>query len=278
MFRLAFVWVALVAVAFAVDLNVLRTAKNPQVLLNTALECARSQDSASLSALTESLGSTSFLTRLDSKEDYLGPPQNLRLARILREIAQNPTAHQVLIALTNSSAFTSFEPRQELLIRSLVAVRPAPKDAIHFWELHSAPTSPYLHVTIDALADNLSEPALKLLESRVIDPRYSREFRVAWMRDAILRHRTDLAMLQTCEHMLTTTLPVAMRPELVEALFDYHREWYRSEHPPRPPDLDIASSEARAELRKICEYALKEVRLAPTQATAVRKTLSELAK
>jgi hypothetical protein len=273
----ALVWAASATVAFAVDLTALKTAKDPQVLLDTALECARSQEPASLNALTESLGSASFLGRLDSKADYQAPPQQLRLAQILATIADNPAAHRVLIALTSQSAFTSFEPRQELLIRSLAAVRPAPAEAIRFWELHSTPTSPYLHVTVDALADNLSEPALQLLEKRVVDPKYDREFRIAWMRDPILRHRTDLAMLLICEHMLTTTLSAAMRPQLVEALCDYRREWYGSDSAPRPPDLGRASGEARAELRKICELALSGVRLTESQKAAVQSTLSQLA-
>jgi|SRR5580658_542217 hypothetical protein len=277
MLRRAFVWMASAAVAFAVDLTLLKTAKDPRVLLDTALACARSQDPANLNALTEALGSPSFLARLDSRADYQGPPQDLRLARVMREIAGNAAAQQVLVALTKQPVFTSFEPRQELLIRSLAAVRPAPEEAIHFWGLHSAPSSPYLHVTMDALADNLSEPALRLLEKRVTDPRYDRESRIAWMRDPILRHRTDLAMLLICEHMLTTSLPAAMRPALVEALCDYRREWYGSETRPRPPELRQASPEARAELRKICELALGSIRLSEMQKAAVRKTLGELA-
>jgi hypothetical protein len=278
MLREALVCLMSVCAAQAVDSTLLKTSKDPQVLMRTAVDCAQSRDATDWNALLEALGSSSFLSRLDNNDDYLGPPQQLRLAKVVGALMENRAAHGTLVALTEKPAFTSFEPRQELLIRALAAVRPAPEAAIRFWNSQSMPDSAYLHVTMDALADNHSEPALALLEKKFADRRFEAEDKIAWMRGPILRNRTDPTLLRACEQMLTKTLPSALRSRLVEALTDYHREWYRSEHPPRPPDLGAAPSEARVELRKICDYALKEVRLAPTQATAVRRTLTELTK
>lgn len=261
----------LACVAYAADPAALKTSRNPGQLLETALECARSARSADHDALLEALGSAEFLGRLDSKQEYQAPPRQLRLARVMDALAQNPAAHHVLTALTARRVFTSFEPRQELLIRSLAAVRPAPEAAIRFWNSHAAPDAPYLTVTIDALADNGSEPALDLLATKLADPRLDREDRIAWMRDAVLRHRNEPAMLKMCRRLLEGNLAAPLKPSLVEALFDYRESWYLSDQPPRPPDIRRASPEAIAEFRAIGELALKQLRLTPPQRAAVQK-------
>ncbi|HJT88031.1 MAG TPA: hypothetical protein VJ732_09245 [Bryobacteraceae bacterium] len=242
-------------------------------------KCSRdpaSQSPADLNALLEALSSPSFLNRLDSQEEYLGPPDKLRLARVMRALTDNPTGHPLLVALTAKRSFTSLEQRQDLLIRALAGVRPAPEAAVRFWERNSTPDAVYLQVTIDALADNSSQPALALLEKRLADPRYDPDEKVAWMRDPVLRHRGDLEMLRICERLLAGRLPAALRPDLVEALCDYRPEWYLSERPPRPPAIATFTPEARAELRKICQLALQQVKLSDGQKQAVRKTLAEL--
>lgn len=258
------------------DPSVLKTSKDPQVLLRAALDCAAGPNPDDLKALGEALSSPAFLTRLDSKDEYLGPTQKLRLARVLDALMDNPAGHDVLVGLTVKPAFTALEQRRDLLIRALAAVRPAPDAAIRFWERNSTPGAPYLQVTIDALADNLSEPALALLEKKFADPRFEEEDKIAWMRDPVLRHRADVRMLRTCERMLAGSLPPALRPELVEALCDYKREWYLSEKPPLPPPPDAYAPEARAELRKICELALHEVKLTDSQKAAVLKTQTQM--
>lgn len=262
--------------AQAADSVLLDKSKDPQVLVQTAVDYARSGTSADLKALLDALGSSNFLSRLDSEDAYLGSPQKLRIAKVIEALMANDAAHGVLVGLTGKPAFTSSEPRQELLIRALVVVRPSPEAAIRFWDSQSTPDSAYLHITIEALADNHSEPALALLERKFADQQFETEDKIAWMRGPLLRNRTDPGILLTCERMLRNGLPEALRARLVEALCDYHRAWYLSEHPPRPPELSAATPEARTELRKICEMALKQVRLTPAQATAVRKTLAQL--
>jgi hypothetical protein len=262
--------------AFAADPAILTTSRNPRLLLDTALECASGTRAAEHDALLNALGSADFLARLDSKEEYLAPPRQLRLARIMDALARNPAGHRVLVSLTAQRAFTNFEPRQELLIRALAAVRPAPEAAIRFWNSHAGPEAPYLTVTIDALADNGSEPALALLSTKLTDARIDREDRIAWMRDAVLRHRDGAGMLNMCERILTGSLAADLRPFLVEALFDYRESWYLSDKPPAPPDLRSAAPESRAKLRQIGAIALKQVRLTAQQRAAVVKALSAM--
>lgn len=260
------------------DQFVLEHSDDRQLLMKTAVKFARSESPDDHNLLLSHLGSEHFLNRLDSPEDYQAPPKQLRLARVVKTLMSSPTpwGKEVLVSLTQERSFVSFEPRQDLLIRALVVVRPAPKEAVRFWNEHSQPRSPYLHVTIDALADNGSPSALALLEQKMADPQFNRSYKMAWMRDPILRHRTELAMLQTCERMLANSLPSELRPSLVEALFDYKPEWYRSCQPPQPQPWQAMSDEARNLLRVIGNQALQFVPLYPSQEARVRAVLREI--
>lgn len=262
----------------AKDPTVLERSTDPQLLMKTAAEFAASPQPADHNVLLRYLETESFLNRLDSAEDYLAPPKQLRLARIIVTLMKNPApaSKEVLVSLTQEPHFTNFEPRQELLIRALVSVRPAPMDAARFWNEHSQPESPYLHLTIFVLADNGSPNALTLLERKMADPKLEAEDKVSWMRDPILRHRNDVPMLETCARLLAGALPADLRPQLVEALCDYRPEWYLSCDPPVPPSRQLMSDEARNLLRAFCNHALQKIPLDPQQKLAVETTLREI--
>jgi hypothetical protein len=262
----------------AKDPAVLEHSTDRQLLMKTATEFALSPHPADHNVLLRSLESESFLSRLDSAEDYLAPPKQLRLARIMMSLMKNPapSSKEVLVSLTQEARFVSFEPRQELLIRALVSVRPAPLDAARFWNEHSQPESPYLHLTIFMLADNGSPNALILLERKMADPNLEADDKISWMRDPILRHRNEVPMLETCARMLGGSLPADLRPRLVEALCDYRIEWYLSCEPPVPPPRHAMSEQARALLGAICNRALKDIPLEPQVEVAVETTLREI--
>jgi hypothetical protein len=262
--------------AQSADVSVLRDADDRSTLLRAALNCAASKDPAVQKELAAQLGTAAFLERLDSRADSEGPSHTLRLARVLQAMAENPAGHPGLVSLTSSPAFTTFEPREELLIRSLAAVRPAPAAAVRFWSEQSHPDSPYLHVTIAALVENGSRPALDLLEKRMADRHIDPEDKIAWMRDPILRHRTDVAVLAACERLLSRGLPAKLRAPLLEALTSFDRRWYRSEHPPVAPAWKDASSDAREVLRRICDNAVKELSLSAAQRDAIHRTLVDI--
>jgi hypothetical protein len=264
----------------AKDPTVLDRSTDRQLLLKTAVEFALSPHPADHNVLLRHLETESFLNRLDSADDYLAPPKQLRLARIMMSLMKNnaPSSKEVLVSLTQETRFTNFEPRQELLIRALVSVRPAPMDAARFWNEHSQPESPYLHLTIFALCDNGSPNALTLLERKMADTSLDAEDKVSWMRDPILRHRNELPMLETCARLLAGSLPAELRPQLVEALCDYRIEWYLSCEPPTPPSRALMSDDSRALLRAICNHALQKLPLDPQQKLAVETTLREIGK
>lgn len=261
------------------DLTILRQSRDQRDLMKTAVDFAASDQAVDHSVLLEFLNSSSFLNRLDTEEEYLNSaPKQLHIARVVRTLMDNPApvSKGTLLALARGGDFVSFEPRQELLVRALVAVRPSPPEAIKYWDSQSQPDSINLHLTIDALCDNGSEPAIGLLEKKLADPQQEFEYRVLWMRSSMLRHRNDLPLLRVCERMITSTLPPELRPLLVEALCDYHREWYLSCKPPKPPPRIEATPEAKEQLRKICQFARDNVQLTPGQRAAVESTLLEV--
>ena len=259
---------------------ILMKSASPQELLKAALPYARSPEPGEQRTLAEAMASEDFLNRLDSQQDYLRyPPQQLRLARVFKILFTSMTeaAKETLVSLTAAHAFNTFDPREELLVKALAVVRPAPPEAIRYWQAHSLPDSVHLTFTIKALCDNGSDPAIGLLERKLADPEQEFDFKLLWMRDPILRHRNDVPLLKGCEHMVTGGLPQELRPLLVEALCDYRRdEWYRSCSPPVPPARALASHEAKDCLRRICRYAKDNLSLDPTQTAAVEQTLVEI--
>jgi hypothetical protein len=248
-------------------------------LLSATLLLARSPQPADQQALLHQLTDSNFLERLDSMSDYIQQAAgSLRLSRVMAALATNTAApaHQTLVSLTESVPFTCLEPRQELLVRALASVRPAPPEAVRFWDAQSQPDSINLHSTIAALCDNGSEPAIALLELKFADPNQEVSYKRAWLHDDVLRHRNDLILLRACNRMLRRGLPGELRPVLVESLCDYQADWYFSEPPPQPPPRDAATPDARAVLRRICDYALHDVTLTASQKAAVKRTLKEL--
>lgn len=260
------------------DTSVLQNSNDSRALMKSTVKLANSESAQDHSTLVAYLAREEFLNRLDSEDDYLGQPTQLRLARVLKFLMENrsTSAKQALVSLSQKAEFVSFEPRQELMVRALVAVRPAPMEAVRFWDEHSQADAALLHVTIAALCDNGTPNALALLMRKMSDLEFEDENKIAWMRDPILRHRNDPPMLRTCDTMLEGGLPRHLQPYLVESLFDYQPEWYLSCNPPNaPPRLEM-TDEARSVLRKIGNYALHNISLEPATTVAVRSGLEQI--
>jgi len=260
------------------DAALLETSQDPDELLDVADQFAAGLSTADREVVLRALTSDGFLNRLDSEEDYQAPPRQLRLARILKTLMDAPDAGAgVLVRLTQSPVFVALEPRQNLLIRALAAVRPAPEQAVAFWRRHSTPDAVWRHVTVWALGENGSAPALALLEEILSDPAQDPDEKVAWMHDAVLVHRNSPEMLAMAERLLGGGLDPALRPDLVESLFDYRPDdWYLECTPPEPPPRAAMSRDARERLRRIGERALAEVELTEEQQANVRAVLEAL--
>jgi len=262
--------------------KVLETSTDPKELMNAAIAAARSTEPSVHDLLQKHLGNKEFLGRLDSEADYKQAAKfKLRVSRVVEALGRNPapSAQKAFVAVAGDKVFLAEDERIIALIQASAHVRPAPAELVKFWDAHCQPEDGFTPTTVSALVDNGSPPALALLEKKFADPKHEDGDKHAWMRTRVLTHRTDLPLLQACERMLKGSLPLPLRPALVEVLFDYRPgEWYRPATVVSPPDLRKASPEALAEMRKVGELALKVVKLNETQKRAVEKTLEEIKK
>jgi hypothetical protein len=258
----------------------METLQEPRALVAVACRYAASERAASHADLLSYLDSRDFLLRLNSEQEYVSlPPKHLHVARVIKTLmdSPHPVSKNTIVALTGARNFRSFEQLEDLLVRALAEVRPSPPQAIAYWDKHSQPESDNLHLVIEAIFTNGSDPALALFERKIADEGQEVECRTIWLRDPMLRHRNDIAVLQCCERMVVQgTVPGDMRVLVVEALCDYQRDWYLACSKPRPPLRVLASSDSRKILRSICEFAKDKLSLSPEQQIAVETTLAEL--
>lgn len=264
----------------AKEVAVLRASKEPKQLVDTAVEFAASEQASDQSALFDFLNSTEFLLRVNTEREYeTSRPKQLRIAKVIRVLrdSQHGASKTTLLRLARGGDFIRGSwLRQELLVRALVSIRPAPPEAIGYWDRQSLPTEVNRHITIDMLCENGSDPAMALLERKLLDPDQEPEYKVAWIRDGMLRHRNDEPLLRASERMIAHTLPTDLRLVLLEALCTYDRDWYPGCSRPKPPPRLLAQAPARQVLRRICRFALDNLELSFPLETAVKATLLEI--
>jgi len=263
----------------AKDTNILATSNDPAQLSKTSVEFAASDQTADHTVLLHHLNAAGFLGRLDSAADLaMSAPKSLRVAKVIKTLRDNPTpvSKQTLIGLSRGGGFIAEEPRQWLLIYALVVVRPPPPEVISFWDAQCHPDADYPNDAANAICDNATKESMALMEKKLVTPDFENERKIAWMRGPMIRHRNDLPLLEASERMITTTLPMELRPSLVQALCDYSPRWYYSCDPPKPPPRALASKPALAVLRRICEYSEAKLTLEPEVEAAVEKTLIEV--
>ncbi len=258
--------------------QVLQSSEDSAELVVAAVTLARGAEPREHETLLKSLQSTAFLGRLDSEEDYQRPRRMLRVASVLDALAENkaPSAREVLVSLTQNPSFLDFPSRAELLIEASVVIRPATPEVVKFWQKHLDADDVYVTLVIDALLENGTAPALELLEKTMADEAYDDETKISWMRVSLLPHRNDTPLLRSCERMLEGGLPEHLRPNLVEVLFDWQETWYRPSNLISCPNPAELGASARAQLRKIGQYALSNVKLDGKQRQAVEDTLEQL--
>ena len=126
------------------------------------------------------------------------------------------------------------------------------------------------------MCENGTDPALALLEKKLLEPDQEMEFKIVWIRDPMLRHRNDAPLLRASERMITRTLPPDLRLVLLEALCSYDPDWYPGCAKPKPPPRVLASAEAKQVLRRICKFAKEQMDLPPEINAAVNVTYTEI--
>ena len=262
------------------DLSLLRSSREPKVLIQTAVEFAASDQPSDHVALNGVLNSLDFLGRLNSPHEYdtLSTKQ-LKVAKVLRVLRDSPhaPAKTTLTSLAQGGPFIADNwRRQELLVRALVGVRPATPPAVKYWDEQSRPTAVNRHVTIEMLCDNGTDPALALLEKKLVDSIQEKIYKVSWIHAFMLTHRNELPLLQASERMITTSLPIDLRFVLLETLCDYDAGWYPCCFHPNPPSRLLIKDDAKEVLRRICRYSEENLDLNPALRSAVEKTLLEI--
>jgi len=268
-------WILACAVSAAASASGSSAAKAPSTPLAAAIGDAQSDDAKRHAGLLANLKTAAFLRTLDSAADYAEAARlHLHVDQVVEALARNPapSAQSAFLALIANPAYLAEDDRVTGLIRASSNVRPAPAALVRFWGRYSRHDDGFTPITIDALVNNGSAPAIALLERKFADPSHPDDDKVAWMHSSILTHRNDLQLLLGCERMLRSTLKKKLRPQLVETLFDYlPGEWFRPAVSYSPPELGAASPEALTQLVRIGDYALKSVALSPRQAAAVDK-------
>jgi hypothetical protein len=259
--------------------KILQDSSDARELSKAAVALARGADPAAHQTLLRHLTASEFLLRLDSAEDYLGYPKRLRLRRVLDELARNPApaGHKTLAALAGDSTFVGEPARADLLIMACAVVRPAPPEVVAFWDAHCLPDDGFCNLTIEALVQNGSPPAMALLSRKLADRHFEEEDRVNWMRSSILTHRNDAGLLAICEPLLKGTLDETLRVPLVEVLFDYKpAEWYAPATVLEPPPRAALAPDAGEILARIGRHALDRLSPPADLAEKVKLTLETL--
>ena len=245
--------------------TVLQQSRNRKELRNMAKIYAASPEVPDQSVLYRYLDSREFLNRLNTEAEYMRfPARSLDAASIIQTLMEHnsPAARATLVNLTQSSGFQAYDPLVELLIRGLAADIPASPRTVGYWDQHSQPDSGYLHLVIQVLFINRSDPAMKLFEQKLNDPRQQDEAKEIWLRADLLPKRNHLSVLQACERMIIgPTVLEAWHEGILEGLFDYNESWYLSCRKPRPPLRVMAPAESKEVLGRIGKHALTKMEL-----------------
>ena len=252
---------------------------DPGDLYSHTCQLARSTNGNDIAALYRRLSDASFLEQLDSTDAYDGPAVHLRVAGVMQTLAENSTiqAEALLLYLTQSSVYLAERARVELLIQALVKIRPAPAEAVAFWEKHFQPEDGYTPITVWALLNNGSEPAIALFERKMLDVNFPETEREYWLKAEVLQHRNDLSLLQACNRLLESSLEEQYRLLLIDVIFDYQPDdWYGARYRYKPPPREHASKEAIDELRALGYKSLQTQPLIKHQQKMVKQVLRDI--
>src|SRR5690349_18339748 len=140
--------------------DVLRTETDPRRLVHAAQELAVSTSVQDQSALYQFLTHTDLLQRLDDDERYEGDRRLLRVRRVIDRLRRNPAGHATLAALAADRTFLAHPSRIDLMILACADLRPPPAQALQLWDHFSQPEDGFGFLTIEAIVQNGTPPAI----------------------------------------------------------------------------------------------------------------------
>jgi hypothetical protein len=216
-----------------------------------------------IAEIGKALTSAEQLLDLNTQEEYDQLQTHLlAVYPILMGLAQNENrAAQDLIAdLSGNAEFLAEPGRLEGLLLVLPHVPTLPAEAIDLLQDATDPDSESLEVAIEVIFETGNPAALELFAEQVSNEEQDVELVQDWMRDPMLRHRADPAVVRMSIDLVTKPgFDRERKNSLVEAMFDYRpKDWYLTpasddQSLPKPPARDRISKEARNLLSELAE-------------------------
>lgn len=246
---------------------------------------AGSRLGADLAEVEVALTSEQHLLRLNTSDEYSQlPAAKLALEPILAKLSRNssPPAAQIIGLLCTNKVFLAEESRAECLLQTLPAIHPLPAQALSLLRKSLEPDSSSSEIAIRALFDSGEKPALDLFSEEVLGGRQDPVVVKGWMRDPLLRHRTDVGVLQmSLELLQNPKFDAELKNSLVESLFDYRpKEWYVPQEMegqlPKPPSSKNLPHDVRELLKKIAAVIAADSSVSATNKALVKKAVQSI--
>lgn len=259
-------------------------AADPTQLALHLQQMSSSDDTNDIAEIGKSLTSAKQLLSLNTQEEYDQlPSQLLAVYPVLMGLAQNEnSAAQDLIAkLSDNEEFLAEPGRLEGLLQVLPHVPTLPAEAIELLREATDPDSDSLEVAIEVIFETGNPVALELFAEQASNDEQDIELVQAWMRDPMLRHRADPAVVRMSIDLLTRSgFDGERKNALAEAMFDYRpKDWYLTpasddQSVPEPPTLDRITQEARNLLSELADAMATDQEISAANKTLARKFVS----
>ena len=210
-------WRTLTREARAAPAQPLATSADPDTLLTASLQAA-GQPGGAASLLTQ-LNSAGFLNALDPDLAAYGSFAQQRLAAVVAALVNDNVAqHDAVLALADDPVFAADAYRQQLLVRAAAAM-PGP-EPVALWRRFAAPDNPLLYDVVTAAAASGTPAATGFLRAMLTDPAYDTAVRADWVREIVVWHRDETAIIELATHLLEDEdVPALVRETMAEAMF-----------------------------------------------------------
>jgi hypothetical protein len=250
--------------------EVLEVSTTAEELEFAATELAASDNPEALDVLGTFLRRAEFLARLDDVADP--SEKTFHLRGVLRPLIERPSPEvaRLCLQLANDPVFLADDDRKSFLLRALCGVTPMSADTVELF--HRTNDEGYFAFNAPLLAANGSPRALELFAMMIEDPNSPLDERVDCLHVSILPHRIRLPILKMVSGLMARSLEPPVATAVIESVFDYRVEWFRT-HPPAPPGWRTASEDVLRFLIDLSARAKAEPNVPLELEEAIDKTV-----
>jgi hypothetical protein len=259
-------------------------AAEPTQLALRLQQQSSSDDPDDIAEIGKALVSAELLLDLNTQEEYDQlATQLLAVYPILMGLAQNrnPAAQDLIADLSGNAEFLAEPGRLEGLLRVLPHLPALPTEAIDLLQDATDPDSESLEVAIEVIFETGHPAALDLFAEQASNDEQEIELVQDWMRDPMLRHRADPAVVRMSIDLLAKPgFDSERKNALVEVMFDYRpKDWYPTpasddQFLPEPPTPDRISQEARILLSELAEAIVIDEEISTANKSLAKKYVS----